>query len=349
MKTITFVLPNYSRVPIGGYKIVFEYANRLCKDGFKVKIVFLNNHALEEYKAPKCIKNIIIKYFTRREPRWLQLDTRIEKISAINFKRNINTNIVIATAATTVNYVNYNFKNAKKIYLIQDFENWNMSNMEVTNTYNIGFQNIVIAKWLKKVVDSYSKMPSVYIQNPINTKIYRVINPIDKRNNLKIGMLYHVRPNKGSKYAIEALKKVKEIYPKLEVEVFGATPRPQNLPDWFKYTENATQQQTVNIYNNISIFVNSSVKEGFGLTGLEAMACGAALISTDYDGVKEYAKNKVNSLLCPIRNSEILSKNIEFLIENPQKRIELANRGHETAKSFSWDIAYRKFKETILK
>lgn len=349
MKIITFVLPNYSRVPIGGYKIVFEYANRLCEDDFKVQIVFLNNHALEKYKVPKCIRKIIIKYFTQREPKWFHLDMRIKKISAENSKKNINTNIVIATAATTINYVDYNFKNAKKFYLIQDFEDWNITKEELYKTYAIGFENIVVAKWLAKVVDVYGEKKSIYIQNPIDIKSYRIINPINKRNSLKIGMLYHKRPTKGSKYAISALKRVKRIYPDLEVEIFGATPRPIDLPSWFNYTENATQEQTVNLYNSISIFVNSSIKEGFGLTGLEAMACGAALISTDYDGVKEYAKNEVNSLLSPIKNSKILSRNIEYLIKNPQKRIALANNGHETAKKFSWDIAYRKFKETILK
>lgn len=346
---ITFVLPGYSRHPIGGYKMVFEYANRLSEDGNIVNILFLNNHSLEKYYMPKYIKKIIIKNITRLEPKWFKLNRKIQKFSAYNENPKIKTDIVIATAATTVNYVNLHFKNVKKFYFIQDFEDWNITKEELYKTYAIGFENIVVAKWLAKVVDVYGEKKSIYIQNPIDIKSYRIINPINKRNSLKIGMLYHKRPTKGSKYAINALKRVKRIYPDLEVEIFGATPRPIDLPSWFNYTENATQEQTVNLYNSISIFVNSSIKEGFGLTGLEAMACGAALISTDYDGVKEYAKNEVNSLLSPIKNSKILSRNIEYLIKNPQKRIALANNGHETAKKFSWDIAYRKFKETILK
>lgn len=37
------MLPGFANHPIGGYKIIFEYANRLSKDGFDVQIVFLNN------------------------------------------------------------------------------------------------------------------------------------------------------------------------------------------------------------------------------------------------------------------------------------------------------------------
>lgn len=348
MKVITFVLPNYSRVPIGGYKIVFEYANRLVEDGFKVKILFLNDHALEKYRFPRWIKKIVINLLTHIEPRWFHLNRKIKKRSGININRKINADIVIATSATTVDYVNSNFESAKKIYLIQDFENWNMSSDKLYATYKLGFQNIVVAKWLKEIVDKYSKKPAIYIQNPINVQKYKVYTPIKKRNPFNIGMLYHVRTTKGSIYAIEALKKVHELYPQLIVNVFGTSNRPNNLPIWFKYTKDASQKQTINIYNNISIFVNSSIKEGFGLTGLEAMACGAALVSTSYDGVKEYAENNVDSLLSPIRDSEALAKNIVSLIENQQKRIKLAEEGQKRAQNFSWDNSYSKFKKVIL-
>ena len=40
---ITFVLPGYSKAPVGGYKIVFEYANQLADDGYNICILYLNN------------------------------------------------------------------------------------------------------------------------------------------------------------------------------------------------------------------------------------------------------------------------------------------------------------------
>ena len=36
MKLITFLMPSVQLVPSGGYKIVYEYANRLAKDGYRV-------------------------------------------------------------------------------------------------------------------------------------------------------------------------------------------------------------------------------------------------------------------------------------------------------------------------
>ena len=43
---ICFILPQTLRKPIGGYKIIYEYANRLVDEGHKVVILFLNERAL---------------------------------------------------------------------------------------------------------------------------------------------------------------------------------------------------------------------------------------------------------------------------------------------------------------
>lgn len=36
-----FVLPNNDNVPIGGYKIIYEYANLLAEEGHDVTITFM--------------------------------------------------------------------------------------------------------------------------------------------------------------------------------------------------------------------------------------------------------------------------------------------------------------------
>ena len=39
------------------------------------------------------------------------------------------------------------------MYLIQDFENWGRSDMEVLESYKLGLMNITISKWLKEKVE----------------------------------------------------------------------------------------------------------------------------------------------------------------------------------------------------
>lgn len=350
MSTITFVLPGYSRVPIGGYKMVFEYANYLVKRN-KVNILFLNEKALNKYPIPNGIKRNVINYFTQKEPKWFNLNKNIKKISGRN--RNINkvlleSDAVIATAATTVKYVNDNFKNSKKFYFIQDFENWEMNLDELYSTYKMNFTNIVVSHWLADIVKKHSNTIPIYIQNPIDVSKYKIITPIEQRNKFILGMLYHVRPTKGTKYTLAALREVKKEFPQLQVKMFGATKAPANLPEWIEYYENASQEETIKIYNSISTFVNGTIEEGFGLTGLEGMACGAALVSTDYLGVREYAINGVDALLSPVKDINGLKNNIEKILKDDDLRIKLAKAGNVKAQNFSLSKACKKFEKVIL-
>lgn len=349
MKTITFVLPGYSRVPIGGYKMVFEYANYLVKKN-KVNILFLNDNALNKYPVPNIIKRKVIDHFTQIEPNWFKLNKNINKISGRSKnidKVFVTSDVVIATAATTANYVNNNFQNSKKFYFIQDFENWEMSSNELFNTYKMNFTDIVVSHWLEDIVKKYSKTIPIYIQNPIDISKYKINTPIEKRDKFTVGMLYHVRPTKGSKYTLAALKEVKKTIPQLNVKVFGATKKPANLPEWMEYYENASQEETINIYNSISTFVNGTIEEGFGLTGLEAMACGATLVSTNYLGVREYAINEKNALLSSIKNVEELKNNVVRVLKNDNLRIRLAKEGNKKAQDFSLKNACTKFQNIV--
>lgn len=337
--------------PIGGYKIVFEYANKFVQHGNKVSILFLNYESLKKRNIPNFLRRILINSFTRIEPSWFKLDPKIKKVSLTqkNWKSKLeNPDIVIATGATTVKYTNDLFPNIKKGYLIQELETVFMSKDSLFKTYNYsGFINITISKWLFNLVKRHTNNPTYYVQNAIDLNIYKIFNSIKERNIFSVGMLYHEAPYKGTKYALEAIKVLKNKYPQLHVKMFGAYPPPNNLPNWVEYTQNATQDQTVDIYNSVSIFLNSPIKEGFGLTGLEAMACGATLVSTDYMGVKEYAINNKNALLSPIKDSKKLAENVSILIENNAQRIKLAENGYNSAQNFSWVNAYTKMKKII--
>lgn len=349
---ITFVLPGYSKAPVGGYKIVFEYANQLADDGYNICILYLNNTHLRKYKIPEFFKKAIIEFYTQVEPTWFRLNKNIQKISSRN-KRALtkisDSDIVIATAAITAKFVKNNFEKAKKYYLIQGFEKWDMTEAELYQTYNFGFTNIVISKWLYSIVSAHTPIPPVYIPNSIDIKIYKLRKKLNERLNPEIGVLYHPNPVKGSKYALEALKIVKNHIPDLQVKMFGTLNPPKNLPQWITYYKNASQEQTVKIYNSVKVFLSSSVEEGFGLTGLEAMACGATLVSTNYTGVREYARNGYNSILSPVKNSDILADNLILILKNDKERIRLAQNGIKTAKNFSIGKNYKKFKATILR
>jgi glycosyltransferase involved in cell wall biosynthesis len=75
------------------------------------------------------------------------------------------------------------------------------------------------------------------------------------------------------------------------------------------------------LYNRASIFVAPSRTEGWGLTGCEALLCGAALVATDIDGHREFAFDGQTALTSPARSPERLAENVNRLLKDPQLRI----------------------------
>lgn len=349
MYKVCFVLPGVSGHAVGGYKMVFEFANRLEAEGCEVSILFDNTNLYKRFHAPELVRKNVANFMTQIQPQWFKLDTKIKKISTLekNYKDKLaDIDVCIATAVQTVDLVYNRIKAPKKIYYIQDYENWDIDDEYVKESYSLGMVNIVISTWLQKIVDQYSKNKSILIQNPIDSSIYVAEVPMSQRKQHTIGLLYHEGAHKGVKNALEVLNKVKKIYPDLTVKMFGQFPKP-NLPDWVEYIRGASQTKTIEVYNWCQIFLCSTIKEGYGLTGIEAMACGACLVSTDYDGAKEYAIDGYNSLLSPVGDIQAQVDNVVRLFEDMDLRNKISQNGIKSADKYSWDEAMRKFNEAI--
>lgn len=352
---ICFVLPDISRQPQGGYKIVYEYANLMIEKGHEVFIVFINQNALKRHrilKKTEKIRQYLSTIITYYEPRWFVLNERISKISGYEknkiIKLAVTVDVVVATSVDTVPFVEKNFQGVRTAYFIQGYETWIVPEDIVRNTYRKNFINITISEWLKKIIESETRNSVVLIKNPVDLESYRIYTPHHNRKRHSVALLYHENEHKGAKYAIEVLVRLKEIYSDLHVEMFGIFDLPGTIPRWIHYTKGATKEQTIEIYNKCQVFLCTSIDEGYGLTGLEAMACGAVLISTDYKGVREYAENGFNALLSPIRDVSKLVENVCKVFDDEALRNEILHNASESVLHFSWDNAAEQFEGAIL-
>ena len=348
---ITFFLPNISNDPIGGYKIVYEYANRLAKRGHIIAIVFLCNFGQRHKFVPLFLQRLIYGYRVKRYPTWFELDKAVKKAYCI---KTVDTNYipdadcVIATAVTTAHIVHdLPLNKGEKAYFIQGFENWDVDDEFVYDTYKLGMKNIVISNWLKEKVESAGAQ-AFLVHNGIDFSVFNIDILPDQRMPHSIAMLYHQDECKGCKYGIEVLKLLKNKYNDLQVTLFGVPDRPRELPMWIHYIKNANENDLKKIYNRAAIFICPSINDGFGLTGAESMACGCAFVSSSYDGVKDYAIHMKNSLLSPVRDVATMVDNIEMLFNDNELRINLAKRGNVDIQNFNWRNSVELFEKYIL-
>lgn len=330
--------------------MVYEYANRLEKLGNEVCIVSLNNDKMKQFHMPEFLRVAAVNVINKTQPQWFPLSKTIQNISGEekDYLSKVNdSDVVFATGIQTVETVKNHFNKSKKFYLIQGYENWGVTEAYLQKTYGYGFCNITVSNWLKEIVDAYSQKPAHLLKNPIDTQIYKAANSQLLRKPHSIGLLYHTEEMKGVKYAMDALYRLKERYEDLTVEMFGMFSKPKDLPSWINYKVCASQAETVDIYNRVQVFLCASVEEGYGLTGLEAMACGACLISTSYLGVLEYAENGYNALLSPVKDVDALVANVSYVFENDEERVRLARNGVQSVQQYSWESAMEKLTKLI--
>lgn len=83
--------------------------------------------------------------------------------------------------------------------------------------------------------------------------------------------------------------------------------------------------------------VNTSMKEGWGITNIEANACGTPVLSADVPGLRDSVKSGQSGLLYQYANIKELAEIINKIIEDKTLRQKLSQGAVEWAKEFSWD------------
>jgi len=94
------------------------------------------------------------------------------------------------------------------------------------------------------------------------------------------------------------------------------------------------------LYSAASVFVYPSLYEGFGLPVLEAMACGAPVITSTASSLPEVAGEA--AILVDPNDVGALASAIRRILGDESLRKELSRRGRERAKLFTWESVAEK-------
>jgi glycosyltransferase involved in cell wall biosynthesis len=99
---------------------------------------------------------------------------------------------------------------------------------------------------------------------------------------------------------------------------------------------------------NCSVFVLSSKHEGMPGVLIQAMACGAAVVSTDCPtGPSEVIEDEVNGFLVPVENHEMMSEKILELLSNKDLIIKFAEQAKYRLLPFYYKTAINSYFEFL--
>ena len=84
------------------------------------------------------------------------------------------------------------------------------------------------------------------------------------------------------------------------------------------------------------------------MPSMEAMACGAALVTFDNGGSRDYASDGVTALVAPHRDVSALAACLERMVADGALRERLAAQGREfVTRSFDWERATARLEEIL--
>jgi glycosyltransferase involved in cell wall biosynthesis len=94
-------------------------------------------------------------------------------------------------------------------------------------------------------------------------------------------------------------------------------------------------KDVVALISGATAYVMPSWYEGFGMTTLEAMACGAPVIASDIPPHREVCADA--AVFVSPSESQTMARELEKLVQDSEKREQLSEAGLERVKQFSWD------------
>ena len=347
---ISFLLPFSGHQPVGGFKVAYEYANGLARRGHEVTVLHAPMLRLGE-RSPGRLARQSLVYAGKalglaggyRPERWFRVDPRVR----LAWKPSLHqrwvdpADALVATSWETAEWAaRYPGDRGSKFYLIQHQESTfpGADPQRAMATWKLPFQKIVIARWLAQIAAGLGES-SIYLPNGLDFASFDLDLPVERRDPLRLVMLYHHLAWKGSRDGLEAILRVKRQIPELKLTLFGLPERPADLPQWIDYLKNPPQVELRRVYNEAAIFVGPSWAEGWPLPPAEAAQCGAALCLTDIGGHREYGLDGVTALLSQPKDPAALAGNIERLALDSAKRIGLALEGHRFIRQFTWERA----------
>jgi len=109
------------------------------------------------------------------------------------------------------------------------------------------------------------------------------------------------------------------------------------LADRVEFLGSVPQRELASYYAAADACLMPSYSESFGLVGLEAQACGTAVIASNVAGLASVVRDGVTGFLVDGHDPADYADRMRRVLETPNLSEELGRRGSRLARAFSWE------------
>lgn len=208
---------------------------------------------------------------------------------------------------------------------------------------------------------------SRYGFSPDNINLFRVgthLAPLDKlpqkssQNNILV--LGAIRPMKQTLDAVKAFELARDKAPALTLKIAG-----DNTGSYAKkvlaYVSRSrhsaaievlgrvSAKERINLMQQATLVVVTSVKEGWCLVVTEANGQGTPAITYDTDGLRDSVQDGTTGILCAPGDISMLGETIQSLASNKEQYTTLRKNAWQSSKQYTFDNSYLDFKKALQK
>lgn len=190
----------------------------------------------------------------------------------------------------------------------------------------------------------------------IDHQMYRTDPLHEKTPDPSVTYVGRLKKYKSVDHMFDAAARIQDEFPKLTLTVVGSGDDDGRLrqravalgvANRVRFAGYVAADRKVEILRSSWVVVCPSLKEGWGLTNIEANACGTPVVCADVPGLRDSAVDGKTALLYPYGDIDALADRLRRMLSDDALRESLTIGGLEWAEGFHWDEAARET-ESIL-
>ncbi len=192
----------------------------------------------------------------------------------------------------------------------------------------------------------------------LNHDLFKPASESSYRHPHSLAYVGRIKRYKFIDHGIQAVARLKKDYPDIIYHIVGRGDNLEslkqltaqlNLQKHVKFWGFVDEATKVKILQESQILLYNSVKEGWGLTAIEANACGTPVIASNSPGLREAVSDGKTGYLIEHGNLDLLEMKIREIFDSPEEQKRLQQGSLEWAQSFNWDKTAGRFLEFIEK
>jgi len=119
------------------------------------------------------------------------------------------------------------------------------------------------------------------------------------------------------------------------------------LGDTVTFTGFVSEREKVEWLHRASVLVYPSPKEGWGISAIEAAACGTPVVASDSEGLRDAVRHGMTGFLVPHTDVGAWAGRLRELLTEPVTQARLGAGGREWARGFDWDVEAQKMSRIL--